>query len=221
VAPPPDEVRTFTIAWVVKGLVRAKHHLRMCDHDAPVYFTCGSVSSDVRQSWLITKQDIEVTDPESPLVCGEVSREKRTRRWTFRERAVPGECFGFAFYDINGKKHAARAFRVVVPTDAARPYKSTTKENELSQMAKVGIADSRFQLFSSKIPVKKDGASLLDFGHVYVEPSLKNFIMEDGNGRPIFVIYKSSAGTCTIRVAHPFTPIMAFALAVAIVSTDA
>jgi hypothetical protein len=223
--PPPreaaaDDIRTFAIAWAVKGFGRTKRHIRLCDHDVPVYFTRGSVSSDVGQSWLITEQDIEATDAASALVCGQLSHEKRTRRWTFRERDVPGEGFGFAFYDLNGKKHSARAFRVVVPKEAARPYQSTAKENELSQLAKCGQVDDRFQLYSSKIPVKRNGVTVLDFGAVYVESSLKNFIMQDDDGRRIFVIYRSSGGTCTVKAALPITPLMAFALAIAIVTTE-
>jgi hypothetical protein len=55
---------------------------------------------------------------------------------------------------------------------------------------------------------------------VHVEPSLKNFIVEGRHGNQLFVIFRSSAGTCTVRAAPPFTPLMAFALAIAIVTTD-
>jgi hypothetical protein len=68
------------------------------------------VSHDSHQLWLITEQDIDVTDPASRMVCGHVMRENRIRRWTFRQRDVPGDLFGFAFYDIEEKKVGARAF---------------------------------------------------------------------------------------------------------------
>jgi hypothetical protein len=187
----------------------------------PIYFARGSVSSDVGQSWLITERDVDVDDPASAVVCGEISREKRTRRWTFRERSVPGDGFGLAFYDIGRKKRTARALRVVIPKEAVRPYQNTGKENELSRLAKLGQVDDRFQLYSSKIPVERNGVAVLYFGAVYVEESLKNFIVEDEDSRQIFVIYKSSGGTCTVKAAPPFSPLMAFALAIAVVTTDA
>jgi hypothetical protein len=215
-----DGARSFSLAWDVRALVRTKRHIRICEHDAPVYFARGSVNHDSHHLWLITEQDVEVTDPASPLVCGHVMRENRTRRWTFCQRDVPGDLFGFAFYDIDDKKSAARAFRIVIPRPAARPYHGTTKETELSWLAKIGRADGRFKVYASKIPVKRGAAAYLNFGTVHVEPSLKNFIVEGRRGGQLFVIFRSSGGTCSVRAAPPFTPLMAFALAIAIVTTD-
>jgi hypothetical protein len=220
VSPPAVPSRTFSIAWAVRALVRTKRHIRLCENDAPVYFARGSINHDSHELWLVTEQDVEVTDPASPLVCGHVMRENRTRRWTFRERDVPGDLFGLAFYDISNKKFAARAFRIVMPRAPARPYQSTTKETELSWLAKIGRADRRFKVYSSKIPARRGSAAYLNFGTVHVEPSLKNFIVEGHHGSQLFIIFRSSSGTCTVRAAPPFTPLMAFALAIAIVTTD-
>jgi hypothetical protein len=87
-------------------------------------------------------------------------------------------------------------------------------------LAKTGRVDNRFKVYSSKIPIKRGASAYLDFGTVHVQPSLKNFIVEGHHGRRLFVIFRSSGGTCTVKVAPPFTALVAFALAIAIVTTD-
>jgi hypothetical protein len=114
----------------------------------------------------------------------------------------------------------ARAFRVVVPKQ--RPYVAQVPEQELAYLAKHGSADKeQFITYSSKQPEKtQDGKLMLRFGDVYVLASVKNFIVEDEEKDPVFMCYRSSSATCTVKAWPPLTPLVAFAWAVAIVATD-
>jgi hypothetical protein len=109
-----------------------------------------------------------------------------------------------------------RAFRVVMPK--APPYVAAERRLELSRMAKAGNADpEKFITYSSKLPTRKpDGRPMLSFGRVVVVPSVKNFIVEDADNKPLFMIYRVSSATCTVKVWPPITPLVAFGWAVAI-----
>jgi hypothetical protein len=109
-----------------------------------------------------------------------------------------------------------RAFRVVLPKK--RPYQPAEKDLELCQLAKSGVVDNaRFTMYSSRIPVRAPSGGLtLAFGpETYVVKSIKNFILEDENKQPLLMIYKSSIGTCTLRLREPITPVIAFGIAIA------
>jgi hypothetical protein len=99
-----------------------------------------------------------------------------------------------------------------------RPYNPTQKELELGQLAKTGVVDpAQFTVYKSKIPTKGPGGGLiLPFGtQVYVVASVKNFILEDESGRAVLSVFKSSGGTCTLKVSQPLSSLVAFAVAVA------
>jgi hypothetical protein len=61
---------------------------------------------------------------------------------------------------------------------------------------------------------------VLSFGDGYVISSVKNFIIEDADENTLFMIYRSSAATCTVKVFPPISPLWAFAWSIAIVTTD-
>jgi hypothetical protein len=98
------------------------------------------------------------------------------------------------------------------------PYQPATPEESLSRLAVSGNADPRVEMMVSKFPRRtEDGKFLLSFGDVFVLKSLKNFIVEDEARELLFMSYKSSPATVSLRVRSTFSLVEAFALAIGIV----
>jgi hypothetical protein len=131
-----------------------------------------------------------------------------------------GEMFGMHFYSLVGRRSAPRAFHFVLPNTV--PYLPQSEQHELSRIAKAKFSDpSAVRILSSKLPTKDtNGRTVLKFGKVFVVPSVKNFVLEDEEGQILFMIYKGSDATCTVKVRAPLTPLMGFAMAIAIVSSN-
>jgi hypothetical protein len=185
----------------------------MCANDQPLFFAKEGRGTPLH--WLISDRN-DVFDPIAPSCRGLLFHGKR-RFWL----QIPGtaDCeFGLSFYDIPGLR-VTRAFRVVVAK--GRPYTAESKELELARIAKQGTGDAeKFVNYASKQPEKNEkGKMILRFGDVFVVSSVKNFIVEQEDGQPLFMIYRSSSATCTVKAWAPLTPLVAFAWAVAIVTT--
>jgi hypothetical protein len=188
----------------------------MCANDQPLFFAKESRHRDSPPHFLITDHP-NVTDETNPGCRAQLFHGKR-RFWLQLKSAVDYE-FGFSFFDLD-KKNVARAFRVVMPIK--RPYQPETPDLELSQLAKKGTADAdKFVVYNSRLPERnREGKMVLRFGDVYVVASVKNFIVEDEKKGILFMIYRSSSSTCTVKAWAPLTPIMAFAWSLAIITTD-
>jgi hypothetical protein len=186
----------------------------MCANDLPLFFAKAIRGKPA--SFLIADKD-SVSSPTDSGCRGQLFHGKR--RFWFQMRNTPDCEFGFSLYDVEGR-HVARAFRVVVPKK--RPYVAASPDLELAQLAKRGSADAEnFITYASKLPEKnKQGKYTLQFGNVFVVPSVKNFMVEDENKDPMFMIYRASNSTCTVKAWPPMTPLVAFTWAVAVITTD-
>jgi hypothetical protein len=149
-------------------------------------------------------------------------------RLTFAKKGylleLPGEkspVCGVRFYNPHCQIAGVRAFRVVFPKEL--PYFPPQKDLELCNLAKTGGADpGAFTTFASKLPQKTaDGRVFLSFGpELAILPSIKNFILVDGDDDRVFVIYKSSPGACGVRFRLPITPVQAFGIAIACIAPE-
>jgi hypothetical protein len=215
-----SEPQVFTIAWSFPPLARHGRRVWMTAATSPVFFARPIGAVTVPCTWLITERDVPAP-PDSPEVIGVLTRGRSSllsRRWVLR--CGGNEELGFVFYDPTGKRRGVRAFRVVIPR--APPYRSESPETNLSSMARAGQVDNNnFLMLGSMIPFKKpDGKVALRFGqNIILQPSVKNFIVPDAEEKHVFVIYKSSDETCLVRAMPPITPLFAFALGVAIMTT--
>jgi hypothetical protein len=210
-----DHSGLLVVSWSVHPVTRQVSEVRLDDSGCAVFHARpeGVISS----SWLISPA-VSLADVFGTLCRG--SPAFSSRRWTLHRGDASGdELAGFAFYDIDGKWQAPRAFRLVLPTEA--DYRSASPDMELSRLARAGHVGEGFIMLCSKLPMTAtDGSLTLDFGiDAKVLPSVKNFIAEDPDGKRVFAIYKTSELTCNLTIEMPVTPLVAFALAVAIVST--
>jgi hypothetical protein len=206
-----DGMSAFGIAWSTSKFSRQKLNIRMSAQDQPVFFGRRFTLGPTGATWSITPPDQTFDNPTARLY-------NRSRR--FWLKGSSGEMFGMHFYNIDGRRSAPRAFHLVLPNIV--PYIPPTEELGLSQIAKAKVAPWKaVRLLSSKLPTKKeDGRMCLSFGNVFVITSVKNFIVEDEQGETLFVIYRSSDTICTVKVRAPLTRLIAFGMAIAIISSD-
>jgi hypothetical protein len=206
--------RMFTISWVKKHGKRQQ--VRMFENDIPVFFA-KCVRNRWAVNWIISNKVDCFDVNNSSTYIGRISQNRNSTRFSLQRSGFDTESLGLAFYVIKYDV-PFRAFRFVLPK--TEPYRPPSEEFELSRLAKVGEVDpNQFTLYSSVLPVKTaDGRLTLSFGDVFVLKSLKNFMVVDDTGEIIFMIYRSSEGTCSLRIREPITPLIGFAISIAIVT---
>jgi hypothetical protein len=87
----------------------------------------------------------------------------------------------------------------------------------LSWLARLGEAADGLRMYAATPPMKRRGRAIRD---LFVPPSQMDFAVEDSDRRQIFAIFRASAAKCRLRIIPPVTPIVAFAMAIAIVTSD-
>lgn len=94
---------------------------------------------------------------------------------------------------------------------------SSNKANRLGSVAYRSQRPEKMDFYKSRLAVR--GAQLTLGIPETSYKSVKNFVLLDSRNQEIFIIYKSSATTCTI-LAHPYiTPFVAFGIAIPCVVT--
>jgi hypothetical protein len=135
--------------------------------------------------------------------------------FSLRKDGAESDSLGIGF--SKPRKHSGRAFRAVFPK--IEPYLPQSEAKALVRLAVAGTADSeRFNVFSSRRPGRDlRGKLVLRFGDVFVVPSGKNFIVENEAGEVVLVMFRSSSGTCSLRIEDGVSELTAFAIAIAAV----
>jgi hypothetical protein len=127
-----------------------------------------------------------------------------------------GAVCAFHFFGLGAAVKGSQGLRVVI-----RNGDGTVDAIELMRLAQNGTAaGERFTVLTSRRPVKTaDGKLELNFGRSsFVIPSVKNYILEDAEGRVRFTIHRSSSCTCSARSYGPLSHLIVFGLSVAIVA---
>jgi hypothetical protein len=90
----------------------------------------------------------------------------------------------------------------------------------MSKLARAGTADlERFDVLSSRLPFRDaQGLFRLDFGDIFALTSFMNFVVENAAGEVVLMIFQSSSGACSLRVAEELPTLTAFAIAIAAVA---
>jgi hypothetical protein len=195
----------------------------MSENEVPLFFAENKKVSNGR-GWVISTcpSVFEVGTDSWVGTLNVAGRNRRFSLWAPNPSmpGVPMQVMGLAFYDVEDKKLKCRSFRLCVPLDGA--YNPITEDRDLGRLAASGIADpAHFKIYSSKLPERTpDGKLILRFGDVFVMSSIKNFIVEDEQGNCLYMIYRSSSGTCSLKVKPPFTPLLSFAIGLAVITSD-
>lgn len=211
----------YRVVW--KKTVRSKSHIQFVFNDE-IMFHSKEKKTKIGNCHIICSD--ENIDCYSKSYIGSLKKSQNRTRFTLftpqgeQYQTHEGEVMGLSFYDPKDIKcYGVRAFRIALPKKL--PYFPSTKEMNLSKIAQKNVKSDDIQIFSSKLPELFPGPVLkLQFGNVHVVSSVKNFILEDENGNVIFMIYKSSNGMCSVRTAPPITPLIAFALSIAIITSN-
>jgi hypothetical protein len=129
----------------------------------------------------------------------------------------PAQLLGMTYVSLPDNKTKNRTFRVALARDEA--YYPITKAKELARVAEREDASARFWIFANKLPaIAPDGRVVSPFGNVYLVESAKNFVVCNENDEMIFMVYKSTERTFSVKGKPPFTPLTAFALSLAIIA---
>lgn len=213
------EEQTFQIVYEQKNLGKFwKRHVQMTKDDVLIYI-CKSIKQKPygKVHVICTKKPVELG---SPYYAGKIIRHQSGSRFTLYGKAddvglAEPQIAGISF--VNLKSNARiRMFRVALPAQD-NPYTPSEKKDDLSRIAAAGDPVPNVQIFSSALPVKKeDGTLSLYFGPYSIVRSTKNFLVRAEDGSNIFTIFKTFDGICTLKVKQPFTPLIGFAVAVAI-----
>jgi hypothetical protein len=208
----------FTIAWTKKRL--GSRRIRMCLNDRPVFFAKHTRSKTHGNSWLISS-DSKVYAASSSAFCGRLICEKIASSYLLQVPEQETPVFGLKFCQAPPEVKSGRYFRLVLPK--SQPYRPLGKDQQLCQLAKTGKADPNlFTTYSSKLPTRMaDGRLVLHFGKgLSILTSVKNFLIAGDDDQIIFMIYKSSTGTCSLKFREPLTSIQAFGIAIACIAPN-
>jgi hypothetical protein len=205
-------MESVVVAWTKKRF--DSRVIWMCRNERPIFFAKHTHVKGVGSCWAIST-DSKVYDASSPCFAGRLICKGIGSGYLLE---VPGEetpVFGLKFCKVPQYIKLVRFFRVVFPKN--QPYRPIGKKQQLCSLAKTGNVDpALFTMYSSKIPVMQPGGRLtMAFGvGLEILCSIKNFIVVDEQGETVFVVYKSSPGTCSVKFREPLSSIQAFAIAI-------
>jgi hypothetical protein len=201
---PDDQLVAYQISWAASRLSRRKSKIRMCLYEQVRFFAQRLTSRPGAPLWVVYAGGARCSASQWAARVF-----NKGRRFWLQVPGPGGDLIGFHFCDPNGQKSGPRGLHVAIARTAA------TQELELSRVAETGFGDpDRVRVFASRPP-----ARMGDEKAVFAIASVKNFIVQDENGQTVFMIYKSSDSTCTLKTRDPISPLMAFGLAVAIITT--
>jgi hypothetical protein len=190
----------------------------MLQDDRALLFAKEAYFKDAGRCFVLSRR-AGAFDPQDGCCCGRLLTHQRSGAFTLELPRAQGHACAFAFFGLGARFRGAQALRIVIPR---RPPHRPSSDVELLNMATIGSTDRRlFAMMASRLPVPgADGKVAVQFPPgSFVIPSIKNFLIEDDAGRVAFSICRSSSETCSVHCCEPITPIIAFALAVAIVAS--
>ena len=220
-----DIENTFQIVYQQTNLGNFwKRHVQMTKDDVLIYI-CKSVKKKPygKVHVICTKQPVELS---SPNLVGMIVRHQSGYRFTLYEKGddigvANPQLAGIAFCNLKSNSRI-RMFRVAIP-EIGTSYKPADKYGDLSRIASNDNESHvpNIKVYSSALPIKKeDGTLVLYFGPYSIMRSTKNFVVRDETNSPIFTIFKTFDGICTLKVRPPITPLIGFAIAVAISTSN-
>ncbi|KAK8891570.1 hypothetical protein M9Y10_028783 [Tritrichomonas musculus] len=204
-----------------KALSLWRRAVQMTKNDVIVFRSQPSHNKKYGRVQIVCNQNPVSFD--SPYFQGMVVRHQNGSRFTVFGKPNgaqdPPQLAGISFIDLSGDDSRIRYFRLAIPEEG-NIYNTQNKENDLSRLASIGNPVPGVRIWSSSLPKKHENGKLtLDMGPYQVKRSLKNFVIRDTDESILFLIFKTVNGICKIKTRKPITPIVAFGLGVAIMTS--
>lgn len=213
---------TFQVSYK-KSINYWKRAVKMTRDDR-IEFCCESALNKKRKKVHIVCRTPDIGF-DSPSYEATIARHRSGSRFTLLGRSVDGsddrlpQLAGIAFYNLPGSDSRIRCFRVALPNPGT-VYIPANRDGDISKIALTGCDVEGVTVYSTVIPEKMPGGRLyLDFGPYQKKRSLKNFIIRDKDGGNVFAIFKATDNMLKIKTKEPFSPIVAFAVSVAIITS--
>jgi hypothetical protein len=192
----------------------------MFEVDRPLFYAQRDFFKETGRCFVISNRH-GVYDLSAPFVVGRLLQDLSLPTFALEPMGGHTQTCVFHFFSLGSNFRRMQGLRLLLPNATAPGL-----FRELDGFMKLAQSDSvdreAFTLVMSRMPVKRhDGKSEIKFpASSFALQSIKNFILEDDNGRALFAIHRSAAQMCGVRIRAPITPIIAFALSVAIVAAD-
>ena len=217
----PDE-ETFQIVYEQgKFLPNWKRFVQMTQNDILVFRAESKKVKPYGKTHIICRKP--PCDVHSEYYAGMYVRHQSGARFTLYPKPEndqkPSQILGLSFINLDDDDANIRTFRIAISEESVQ-YCPTDKHDDLSRIAKKGLVVPDIKVYSSVLPKKNDDGSLtLDLGEYTIIRSTKNFIVRDSDNQPIFTLFKTFDGICTMKIRPPITPLMGFSIAIAIVTS--
>ncbi|OHT01493.1 hypothetical protein TRFO_31683 [Tritrichomonas foetus] len=216
-----DEIEIFTVVRELKKSAKKNHaDFRMMKEEQAIFFSLASKDEIGQIDIISTSMPVM---PNSKDNVG-IIRKQNGKRFTLITNEEKenddreSERIGLAFVKLpSDVKTKQKTFRIAI-RDHDRPNYPISKRMELARLAENADEVNNIKYYTNKLPtIGPDGKPTNVFGSTFVIDSIKNYIITDENDETIYMIYKSSEGSYTVKAKYPISPIMAFSLSVSII----
>lgn len=216
-----NKIETFAVVKETKHSRKNNADFRMMKNENAVYFA-RATKDDIGIFYNISKTVPIVHD--SPDIVGILRKQNHGKRYTvygmsekLNDDRDP-ELLGMAFVKNPDYKSKQKTFRIAFRKGGHINY-PISKRRELSRVAEdLQLNFPEIDTLFNKPPIiGPDGNPVSNFGKMFVVDSSKNYVINDENDQTIFMIFKSSEASYTVKTKSPFNSLMAFGLSIAII----
>lgn len=220
--PPEDEFDSFTVVKEGKrSSKKDKADYRLMHNEAAIHFA-KLFRDDIGQYFGISRT-LPVMEASADNIAI-LRKQNHGARYTIYVNSEKmnddrdAELLGMAFVKIPAIKTKQKRFRISIKENCEINY-PVSKRRELSRIAE--DLEAQFEKIINYVNqpplLDSEGNAIDQFGGLYVVDSQKNYIICNENNQPIFMIFKSSEASYSVKIKPPFNPIMAFGLSIAII----
>ena len=196
--------------------------------DGQVLLFSQEVKDNIGKLHVITSKRTTGTDPGSGFQ-GSVRVNNGSERFTVisnEEKPNDDREGELAGIEIAGKTRERGRSMAVVLTADEKPYFAISKSRGLSRVALSALKENkpvqpRFKLFLPKaLTCGEDGSIQIEDREVTAMDTFKNCTIQDENGATLFALYKVAEGCYGMKCRAPFTPLIAFGLSIAMMTSN-
>ena len=214
--------KVFSIIREGKKFLR-KEEMTMLENDKAVFFALEA-KDQISKYYMISKK--QPVAPDSPDFQGIARLVQNGKYLVISKDEIPnddreGELCGVSVSPITiGKKKAQKV--TIALTSNGEPRFSISRRQSLANVASDENDDQKENIIKySSLPPQIDekGNITINLDNIYMLPCIKNTMIVNDEGTPIFVLYKTSNVSYGVRCKYPITPYTAFCLGILLTSS--
>ena len=216
------ELKSYRINRETK-LFSRKEGMVMLENDIGKYFSCETKDQIGKYHIISSSLPCELG---SSGYCGYVRCVDNENFLLISKEELPnddreGELCGFHISKTPLGKKKTKSAKIAL-TANGQPNFATCKRLSLASIADNETSDAgidTIKFVSKPQSLDSKGKPVIEFEDVYMVPSEKNILITDSDGAPIYVLFKTSDSTFGLRCRSPISPLVAFSLSIALISS--